>query len=147
MPKTKTPKAAAPSKTEFSAAKTPKLPEPASPKLQRGEPKTMAEAAKIYGNDLIPFHIGDVMAVTVLQKTRGLSGITELKGADGMIFYYNLPQSPTFWNKNTHFDLELVWMRDGKVIGRDFLPSQDKAGLVAKSPSSVVDWVVELKKL
>ena len=86
-------------------------------------------------------------ARTVLQKTRGLSGITELKGADGMIFYYNLPQSPTFWNKNTHFDLELVWMRDGKVIGRDFLPSQDKAGLVAKSPSSVVDWVVELKKL
>ena len=86
-------------------------------------------------------------ARTILEKTRGLSGITELKGADGMIFYYNLPQSPTFWNKNTHFDLELVWMRDGKVIGRDFLPSQDKAGLVAKSPSSVVDWVVELKKL
>lgn len=60
MPKTKTKPAAHQEKSEPSAAKTEKLPEPTS----------MAEAARLYGNNLIPFHINDVMEVTVLQKTR-----------------------------------------------------------------------------
>lgn len=85
-------------------------------------------------------------ARTALEKMRGLSGIRELKGADGMIFYFEPAQKPTFWNKNTHLDLELVWMKDGKIIGRDFLPAEDKAGLITKSPPSEVDQVIELIK-
>lgn len=86
------------------------------------------------------------VARTVLEKARGLSGITELKGADGMIFYFEPASAPTFWNKNTHLNLELVWMRSGEIIGRDFLPSEDKAGLVVKKPPQEVDSVVELVK-
>lgn len=93
----------------------------------------------IDGRDYILF-----TARTAFQRARGLSGITELKGADGMIFYFDFPQKQSFWNKNTHLDLELVWMSGGKVIGRDFLPSEDKAGLVIKESPQKVDWVVEL---
>lgn len=85
-------------------------------------------------------------ARTTLERARGLSGIRELKGGDGMIFYFNSSQSPTFWNKNTHLDLELVWMSGGKVVGRDILPSEDKAGLITKSAPQEVDSVVELVK-
>lgn len=83
-------------------------------------------------------------ARTVLERTRGLSGITKLKGADGMIFYFDYPQKISFWNKNTHLDLELIWMAGGKIIGRDFLPAEDKAGLIIKKSPSEIDQVVEL---
>lgn len=85
-------------------------------------------------------------ARTALERARGLSGIRELKGGDGMIFYFDSPQSPTFWNKNTYLDLELVWMRNGEIVGRDFLPSEDEAGLITKSAPQEVDQVVELVK-
>ena len=85
-------------------------------------------------------------ARTSVEKMRGLSGITELKNADGMVFYFDAPQKITFWNKNTHLDLELVWMNGDKIIGRDFLPSEDKAGLVTKESPAEVDKVVELVK-
>ncbi|MEK9154649.1 MAG: DUF192 domain-containing protein [Patescibacteria group bacterium] len=85
-------------------------------------------------------------AETSLEKMRGLSGITELKNADGMIFYFKPAQKVSFWNKNTHFDLELIWMKDSRVVGRDFLPSEERTGLVIKNSPVEVDWVVELIK-
>ncbi|MBI4993999.1 DUF192 domain-containing protein [Candidatus Wolfebacteria bacterium] len=85
-------------------------------------------------------------ARTTMERTRGLSGIKELKGSDGMIFYFDWPQKISFWNKNTYLDLDLVWMKDGKVVGRDFLPSEDKTGLVVKDSPQEIDWVVELVK-
>lgn len=95
----------------------------------------------IDGKDYILF-----TARTALEKARGLSGITELKDADGMIFYFEPAQKPTFWNKNTHLNLELIWMRNGKIVGRDFLPSKDISGLVIKTSPEEVDSVVELVK-
>jgi uncharacterized membrane protein (UPF0127 family) len=85
-------------------------------------------------------------AGTVLEKTKGLSGIKELKGADGMIFYFEPGSKPAFWNKNTHLDLEIIWMAGGEIVGRDFLPSEDKAGLIVKKPPREVDKVVEIVK-
>lgn len=85
-------------------------------------------------------------ARTALEKIRGLSGISELKGADGMIFYFEPAQKVNFWNKNTHLDLELIWMKDGKIISRDFLPAEDMAGLIVKESPSEVDKVIELIK-
>ncbi|MEK7657709.1 MAG: DUF192 domain-containing protein [Patescibacteria group bacterium] len=95
----------------------------------------------IDGRDYVLF-----MAKTALEKTRGLSGITELKGADGMIFYFEPVQKLIFWNKNTHLDLELIWMKSGEIVGRDFLPSEDEAGLIIKTSPEEVDLVVELVK-
>lgn len=85
-------------------------------------------------------------ARTSVEKMRGLSGITELKNADGMVFYFEPAQKITFWNKNTHLDLELIWMVGDEVIGKDLLPSEDKAGLIIKESPAEVDKVVELVK-
>lgn len=83
-------------------------------------------------------------ASTSSERHKGLSGISKLKGADGMIFYFNPPQSTTFWNKDTHLELELIWLRKGKEIGRNTLPSEDKAGLINLQSPGEVDAVVEL---
>lgn len=85
-------------------------------------------------------------ARTALEKVRGLSEIIELKNADGMVFFFNSGSKPTFWNKNTHLDLELVWMDGDKIVGRDFLPSEDKAGLVTITAPAEIDKAVELVK-
>jgi len=83
-------------------------------------------------------------ARTALEKTRGLSGITELKGADGMVFFFSSGSKPTFWNKETHLDLELIWMNGNEIVGRDFLPSEDKEGLITKPAPAGINKVVEL---
>jgi len=85
-------------------------------------------------------------ARTSVEKMKGLSGITELKNADGMVFYFEPAEKITFWNKNTHLDLELVWMNGDKIIGRDFLPAEDRAGLITKESPAEVNGVVELVK-
>ena len=87
-----------------------------------------------------------LIARTSVEKMKGLSGITELKNADGMVFYFEPAQKITFWNKNTHLDLELVWMNGDKIIGRDFLPAEDRAGLITKESPAEVNRVVELVK-
>ena len=94
------------------------------------------------------------IARTAIDKMRGLSNIEKLEGADGMIFYFDPPQKATFWNKKTFLDLELIWMKNGKIVGRDFLPAEgearlgrpaeNKGGLVVKSAPWEVDSVVEL---
>ena len=87
-----------------------------------------------------------LIARTSVEKMKGLSGITELKNADGMVFYFEPAEKITFWNKNTHLDLELVWMNGDKIIGRDFLPAEDRAGLITKESPAEVNRVVELVK-
>lgn len=83
-------------------------------------------------------------ARTAAEKTKGLSGIRTLKEADGMIFYLVPPQKVVFWNKDTHLDLDLIWLYKGKIVGKDFLPREDTAGLVVKEAPQHVDRVVEL---
>jgi uncharacterized membrane protein (UPF0127 family) len=87
-----------------------------------------------------------ITAKTVFEKTIGLSNIEKLEGADGMIFYFDPPQKAIFWNKKTFLDLGLIWMKNGEIIGRDFLPAENKGGLVVKSAPQEVDSVVELVK-
>lgn len=84
------------------------------------------------------------IARTAVDKMRGLSNINKLESADGMIFYFDPPQKATFWNKQTFLDLELIWMRNGEIVGRDSLPAENKGGLVVKSAPQEVDSVVEL---
>lgn len=83
-------------------------------------------------------------ARTILQQARGLSGISELKNADGMVFFFTSGSKPTFWNKNTRLDLELVWMNGDRVVGRDFLASENKSGLITITAPAEIDKVVEL---
>ena len=52
----------------------------------------------------------------------------------------------SFVNRNTYVDLDVIWMVDNIVVGRDVLPSLDKNGdkvVIVTSPVAVKQ-VVEL---
>ncbi len=52
---------------------------------------------------------------TPASKTQGLSGRDEI-GSDGMLFVFNQPDFHGIWMKEMRFDLDLIWMLDGKIV-------------------------------
>ncbi len=76
---------------------------------------------------------------------RGLMDIRKLNNADGMIFLFPDIKPRVFWNKNTYVDLDIYWIFNYKVVGRDFLPSINKSnGVVYVSSPVPVNKVVEI---
>lgn len=66
--------------------------------------------------------IGGRVSVTVelarsgREKMRGLSGRTDLKAGCGMLFVYERPQPIGIWMKDMRFPLDILWIRDGRVV-------------------------------
>lgn len=66
--------------------------------------------------------IGDRVTVTVelarsvQEQVRGLSGRRELKPGHGMLFVYSRPQPVGIWMKDMRFSLDILWIRDGRVV-------------------------------
>jgi uncharacterized protein len=66
--------------------------------------------------------IGDRVTVTVelarslAEKVRGLSGRPGLKPGTGMLFVYDRPQSIGIWMKDMRFSLDILWIREGRVV-------------------------------
>lgn len=72
----------------------------------------------------------------------------ELNGADGMIFIFPNKDYQTFWNQNTYLDLDVYWLADNQVVGKEFLPSIKKT----KTPLTItsnkkVNRVIEIVKV
>jgi uncharacterized membrane protein (UPF0127 family) len=78
---------------------------------------------------------------------RGLMFIQKPVNYDGMIFIFPQKEIRSFWNKNTFLDLDIYWLDDKKIIGRDFLPSITKSKeIVIKTSPAPVNIVVEIIK-
>ncbi|MCX7955900.1 MAG: DUF192 domain-containing protein [Patescibacteria group bacterium] len=71
----------------------------------------------------------------------------ELKGADGMIFIFPDYNYRVFWNKNTYLDLDIYWLKDDKVVGKDYLPNILKTkNIFNVSSKEKVNKVIEIVK-
>jgi len=88
-----------------------------------------------------------LVADTPQKWKKGLMYYHKLQGVNGMIFLFPDKQYRTFWNKNTHMDLNLYWFDNDSVVGKDSLPSIDisKKIVVVNSPKAV-NKVIELEK-
>lgn len=72
---------------------------------------------------------------------------SELKDADGMIFIFPDKQVRTFWNMNTYLDLDVYWLSDDKIVGKDYLPSIKKSKeIITVESKEIVNKVVEIVK-
>ena len=80
------------------------------------------------------------------QWTQGLMYVRQpIKDYEGMIFSFPTVEKQSFWNKNTYIDLTLYWMKDGKIVGKDKLPSIEKSkNIVTVMSPFAVDTVVEV---
>lgn len=86
-----------------------------------------------------------LVARTSAEHEKGLMYYHKLIGADGMIFIFPDKNYRTFWNKNTYLNLDVYWIKDDKVIGKDFLPAIEKnKELTVITSQGVADKVIEI---
>ena len=50
------------------------------------------------------------------SRAKGLSGREFLALDTGLLFIFNWPSRHTFWMRDMKFSLDMIWIRDGKVI-------------------------------
>lgn len=56
------------------------------------------------------------IADTPAERTLGLSGRSELKDDEGMLFIFETPQAPAFWMKETKFPIDIVWIDENGLV-------------------------------
>jgi len=85
-----------------------------------------------------------VVADTGARWQQGLMHIRKPVAFDGMIFTSKRAMPQMFWNMNTFEDIDIYWIRDGKIIGKSFLPSIEKKGMTTVASPGPADSVIEV---
>lgn len=90
------------------------------------------------------------LATTDSQKALGLSNRSSLDDNAGMLFVFNPPSRPSFWMKDMKFNLDIVWIADGRIIAVDRnvpapVPGTKQDELPNYLPPSTINYVLELK--
>lgn len=72
-------------------------------------------------NTVKDFKIGDTnikveVANDSAKRQKGLGGRDSLAANTGMLFIFEKPLKPQFWMKNVEFPLDIIWIRDNKVV-------------------------------
>ena len=85
------------------------------------------------------------VADTMASRARGLSGHAPLGENEGMLFIFQGITSGPFWMKDMLFPLDLIWIRDGIVVGttENALP-MSQTGFLLYPPPMAVDAVLEV---
>lgn len=86
---------------------------------------------------------------TLETRARGLSGRDSIPERGGMVFLFDPPERPAFWMKDMRFPLDMVWVRNSRIIGITEnipapLPETPEASLLRYAPPELVDEVIEL---
>ncbi|MDX2243285.1 MAG: DUF192 domain-containing protein [Leptolyngbyaceae cyanobacterium bins.302] len=87
------------------------------------------------------------VAKTPEQQAMGLMFRSELEPNRGMLFPFNPPRPVTFWMKNVLIDLDMVFLRNGKVvaIASNVPPCKADPCPVYGPATAVIDQVIELR--
>ncbi len=117
---------------------------------ERSEPPLPSAAAAPRARVTIGVHVIDAeVANTPERKQRGLSGRPFLADGQGMLFPYDAPGLHGFWMPDMYFDIDIVWMRQGRIVHvapkvsrsdttRIYQPSQP-ADLVLEVPAGTAE--------
>ena len=93
--------------------------------------------------------IGDqLIKVDIAEKTidqeRGLSGRKDLCENCGMLFVFTHKRPHTFWMKDMHFDIDVLWISDNIIVGMQENVSHERQSQETFSSQQSVDKVLEL---
>lgn len=58
-----------------------------------------------------------IVANTTQLRNNGLSNSKKLPENEGMLFIFDAPNTYQFWMKDMNYDLDFIYIRDGKVVG------------------------------
>lgn len=94
----------------------------------------------------IGIHVIDAeIADTPARKQRGLSGRASLPNGQGMLFAYEEPGLHGFWMPDMHFDIDILWMRAGRIVHIESdVPHAASEPLPVYRPREPADLVLEL---
>ena len=90
------------------------------------------------------------VARTDAEQTRGLGGRDGLAPGAGMVFPYDEPRRRAFWMKDMRFDIDIVWIRDGRIVDVSrFVPARRERptlldALPTFEPREPADTVLEV---
>jgi len=81
------------------------------------------------------------------EQVRGLSGRDSLAWGSGMLFPYEQPAFVSFWMKGMRFDIDIVWIRAGRIVGvseRVPRPPDPESQPASVRPPELIDMVLEV---
>ena len=85
------------------------------------------------------------VADTPERRSRGLSGRASLAEGRGMIFPYARADRHGFWMYDMHFDIDIVWIRDDRIVDVTPRARHDPPGeLPVYRPREPADLVLEV---
>ena len=86
------------------------------------------------------------IADTPAKHSHGLSDRESLCQGCGMLFVFDELVSPSFWMKDMNFSLDIIWVRDGRVIGvsSGLPPLKPNEKPVYYHPPEQVNYVIEV---
>ena len=87
------------------------------------------------------------VARTPAEQSLGLGNRDSLAWDHGMLFLYQPPGFPTFWMKRMRFDIDIVWIREGRIVGiSSFVPypREDPDNPATVPAPELVDTVLEV---
>lgn len=97
------------------------------------------------GEALLNIEVADTQG----ERNKGLSGREKLASDSGMLFIFETPKKYQFWMKGMKFPLDMIFIREGKVV--DFLtqvPMAENgltdANLPRYQPTVPIDMLLEV---
>jgi uncharacterized membrane protein (UPF0127 family) len=77
------------------------------------------EGVRVVFGGAEPLSYQALVADTVPLLAQGLSGRDSLPPNTGMLFVFDPPRAESFWMHRMRFSIDIIWIRDGKVVGID----------------------------
>lgn len=88
------------------------------------------------------------VADQIEEQQQGLSGRAGISENEGMLFIYDRPIRAGFWMKDMLFPIDIVWIREGRVVDLSLLaapePGKPDHELKVYFPKTEVDQVLEV---
>ena len=87
------------------------------------------------------------IARTRAEQAQGLSDRASLDWHRGMLFVYDEPHFPSFWMRRMHFDIDIVWIREGRIVHISAFvpyPREDPLKPATVRPAELSDTVLEV---
>ncbi len=93
------------------------------------------------------FLSGERLVVWVARSpkeiTTGLSGVEELGEVDGMLFVLPEEKKPSFWMKDMHFSIDIIWINNEKEVVEVHSEIHPESYPELFSPKEDVKYVLE----
>jgi len=85
------------------------------------------------------------IARTAAEQAKGLGEREALAWDHGMYFEYSTPAFYSFWMKGMRFSIDIVWLRDGRIVGFETnIPFEEGGNGPTLRPRELVDAVLEV---